>query len=463
MRRVAALAMTGGLLLALAPAALAADLADFGTPTVKSDYGTGITFEQPVSVTQPIRRLELLLTFADAIGPTIIEVPNPPTSGSTTLRHVLETDGSDHLLPNTPVVARWRLVATDPAAGTETGPEIRVVYEDDRFDWKTDAGDIVRVHWYEGSAAFGARALKIAEEAIRDTSTLLGVTETEPVDFYIYANQDAFLEALGPSFTESVGGLADSSIRTLFTHIAPDGIDAAWVGHVIPHELTHLVFNTAVDNPYHFPPKWLNEGLAEYQSVGYGAEDRSIVRAAVKDGTLIPLDGLAGQFPASQEQFYLAYSESNAAVDYLVRTHGTDALVSLIGSYADGRTDDEAFTAALGVDLAGFGAAWLKDLGAAAPVRLGPQPAPAGPVPSSWAGTPIGGVVATSQPGGSAGAPAPTATAGASPAPAPGAGQAGDAAEFPVWVAPLFALIAIVFVVVLVVAARRNRRTTLGE
>ena len=39
---------------------------------------------------------------------------------------------------------------------------------------------------------------------------------------------------------------------------------------------------------------------------------------------------------------------ASSAVDYMVRTYGSDALVTLIRSYADGRTDDEAFTAALG-------------------------------------------------------------------------------------------------------------------
>ena len=37
-------------------------------------------------------------------------------------------------------------------------------------------------------------------------------------------------------------------------------------------------------------------------------------------------------------------------MDFFVRTHGQDALVKLIHSYADGLTDDEAFTAAIGVD-----------------------------------------------------------------------------------------------------------------
>ena len=54
-------------------------------------------------------------------------------------------------------------------------------------------------------------------------------------------------------------------------------------------------------NPYHFPPRWLNEGLAVYQSEGYGADDRGRrSRTRARDGHLIPLDGLTGQFPNGQ-------------------------------------------------------------------------------------------------------------------------------------------------------------------
>ena len=64
------------------------------------------------------------------------------------------------------------------------------------------------------------------------------------------------------------------------------------------HELVHLVFDTAVTNPYHFPPRWLNEGLAVYLSEGYKASDRAAVESAARDG-LFPLDGLVGQFPTA--------------------------------------------------------------------------------------------------------------------------------------------------------------------
>ena len=37
------------------------------------------------------------------------------------------------------------------------------------------------------------------------------------------------------------------------------------------------MFDTAVENPYHFPPRWLNEGLAVYLSEGYELGDRRAV------------------------------------------------------------------------------------------------------------------------------------------------------------------------------------------
>ena len=451
-RRPLALAVAVGLLLGVVPVATAADWADFRTPSAESTFDTGVTFSQPVSLAEPAGRVEVLLTIADAIGPVVIEVPNPPGAGSTTLTYQFDPATSGHILPNTPLVARWRLIAADDPTDILLGPEIRAVYADDRLDWKTEAGAIVRVHWTEGSAAFGRRALKIAEDAVRDSSALLGVTETEPVDFYIYASRDMFRDAIGPGLQENVGGLANAGVRTLFALIPPAQIDDAWVGIVIPHELTHLVFNTAARNPYHFPPRWLNEGLAVYVSEGYDATDRARTRDAARDGTLIPLDGLTGQFPTASERFFLAYAESVAAVDYLVRTYGTDALVGLIRSYAEGRTDDEAFSAAIGIDMAAFGAAWLDDVHAKAPTRFGPQPAPSGPVPAAWTGSAGGGVV--SSPAANASS-APVPIGAASPLPAAFGGDA--AADVPDWAAPLVAIAGILVVVLLLVAARRDR------
>jgi hypothetical protein len=401
MRRPLALLAAIVLLVALVPAVLAAS-PTFGQPTATATYGTAIEFVQPATVPDGIKRVEILLYFPGAAGPVASEVANAaPGSGTVTYRHqLLLADG--HLLPNTTVGARWRLTEAD---GTITiGPLVSVRYDDTRFKWQTRSGELLRVHWYDGDAAFGQRALAIGEKAVRDASALLGVTEKDPIDFFVYADQTAFYDALGAGTRENVGGQADADIRTLFALITPSEINADWVSTVIPHELTHLVFNTAVDNPYHFPPRWLNEGLAVYLSEGYGSGYRSAVADAATNGTLMPLDSLSGQFPTTAERFRLAYGESVSSVDYLVRKYSRDVLVSLIKSYATGLTDDEAFKAAIGVDVAGFDAAWRAELHAKEPIVHGPQPAPPGPLPPGWTDA-----------GGAPGAPLPSTRPLASP------------------------------------------------
>ena len=397
------------------PVVRAADV-DFGTPTTRATFGQQIEFVQPVTLGDAATRVELRLRFPDSLGPQVVELPGPSGSGPQTLRYTFVFSEGGHLLPNTRIRASWRIYSgPDDRTGTD-GPEVVVTYADDRFAWRTLAGDLVRVHWYEGSDGFGRRALDIGETAVRETAELLGVTEEDPVDFFVYPSQDDFYDALGPGTRENVGGQANAGIRTLFALITPGEIDDRWVSIVIPHELVHLVFDTAVDNPYHFPPRWLNEGLAVYLSQGYDAGDRGAVEAAARDGSIIPLDGLTGQFPTTRDRFFLAYAESVAAVDYLIREYGRDALVRLIRSYADGRTDDEAFRDAIGIDVAAFGAAWLADLDASPPRRHGPQPAPAGPQPPGWqAGS------STPGPG------APVGTPGSrSPEPGAPAGQSDD-------------------------------------
>ncbi|MBA3876576.1 MAG: hypothetical protein C0498_06520 [Anaerolinea sp.] len=386
LRRLGPIGLLGLLIVAaLAPAAgpvLAAD-PGLAAPTATVRFLDRITFSGRVTPTTGVRRAEIIIDVQGSERSFVGEVATVPGPTSTTLTYDFATPGGA-ILPNTSIEARFRLTLDD--GSMILGPPSTVRYEDTRYAWNVRSGELVTVRWTEGGAEFGQRALQVGDAAIRKVSTLLGVTETDPIDFYIYADRAAFYDVIGAGARENVGGQAHPEIRTLFANIAPDVIDDPWVGVVIPHELTHLVFDTAVANPYHYPPRWLNEGLAVYLSKSYDPADRGAVQDAVRGRTLMPLRALTGQFPTTAEQFTLAYSESVSAVDLLVRKYGSPALVTLVRSYAGGMTDDEAFRAALGTDVAGFEAAWLESIGAPEPSPYGPLDAPPGPVPSDWLG-----------------------------------------------------------------------------
>jgi hypothetical protein len=221
-RRIAAtwvaLSLAVASLLVVVAPTVAADPVEFGTPTSSSTYGTSINFKQPVDLATVPTRVELLMQTPGAAGPGVIDVDAPTRSGPSTLTFSVSlADG--HIVPNTTFVARWRV--TDADGKTWVGPPVSQTYADTRVDWKTLKGKLVTVHWYQGGDAFVQRPRKIGDDAVAETSQLLGVTETDPIDFFIYADQDKFYDALGPATRENVGGEAHADIRTMFALITP--------------------------------------------------------------------------------------------------------------------------------------------------------------------------------------------------------------------------------------------------
>jgi len=354
--------------------------------------------------------------------------------------------------PNTKIEFQFRVRGADGT--TNLGPVGRVTVEDDRFEWQTLEDDLVRVHWYDGDQAAAQQSADVANDAIDRAAELLGTTLPKPVDLFIYATQQAMVEAVDPS-RESIAGQADPTTDTMVVCAACGSANDFEV--TVAHELTHLVFNETTQNPYHAPPRWLNEGIATYLSEGYSVTYSTVVDGAANTDTLIPLEGLAGLFPSQYDEFLLAYGESVSAVDYFVSTYSEETLWDLVRSYANGMSDDDAFTSATGADMAAFNAAWTQSLGSEVREPVGPQPAPPGPVPSAWSG----GAQPSLQPGSSPApgiTPVPFPTPGATPSPVtPGGTDSGAGGLFLAVVLFLIVIIAVVLVVVLYQRNRNNR------
>ncbi len=361
-----------------APAAADADVV-FGAPQAAGAFGETVVFSTTFRSARAPQRVELL-TRQPGDDDEQVEFANLESTGPDGWRASVHRAG--HIVPNTTWEYRFRVVTDE---GSATGPSATHTVADERFDWRALQGDRVKVWWYDGSEEFGRKALAIAEQALASAAGLLGVSDMQPVDFYIYADSRAFREALGPATRENVGGQAHPAIRTLFGLIGPREIDSDWLTELITHELAHLVFHDAVANPYEYPPRWLNEGLAVYLSRGYVDGDRAVVRGAAGGGSIMPLEGLGGNFPTRPTRSALAYAESVSAVDYFVRTYGEAHLVDLITSFADGTGLDAAFVRATGSDFATFDAAWLASLDARPPQVYGPRDVEPGPTPDAWA------------------------------------------------------------------------------
>lgn len=436
----------------LAPAAVLAAEPVFGQPTVSAPLGSAPTFTSTISG-DDIAKVEVLIRLKGKATNVVLAAHESPAGtwvadepvdiGFSPLCQCL---AGGNTAPNTHFEFQFRVTGTD--GSSSLGPIAEGVVEDTRFEWRDLERGLVRVHWYAGDDAFGEAAATLGNEAIDHASQLLGTTLPGPVDLFVYDTQQALLEAVSPN-RENIAGEAHDAIQTMFVWIPADqGADVdSFAGEVVKHELTHLVFGHATANSYHEPALWINEGVAVYLSVGYSGYYRSFVNGAVSDRSLIPLDGLAGVFPSTQNEFYLGYGEAVAAIDFFIRTYGEEKLWALVRSYANGVTDDQAFTAATGVDMASFNAAWFDSLGLEVREPLGPQPAPAGPIPPGWQ-------VEGSTPVPTFGTPRPVVT----PAPGQAGGQPDGMTRVVAIVAWLLVIVVIVLVIGYLLLQRRRGR-----
>ncbi len=64
-------------LVALGAPQVAAVESTFGTPTATASYGKGVTFSQPFTPVEGLKRIEILITTPGALGPLAVEVPEP--------------------------------------------------------------------------------------------------------------------------------------------------------------------------------------------------------------------------------------------------------------------------------------------------------------------------------------------------------------------------------------------------
>lgn len=359
---------------ASAPPAASASAIAFDDPHARGDLGEDVVFETSFRATAPPLRVELVRGAPGDAVTAVSRAAFQPSGPDTWRARVVQTG---HVAPNTAYRFHFRAVTAD--GRRVAGPEGFHRVSDPRFEWRKLVGDDVTVWWYEGDEFFAQRALDVAEAAVASASRLFGVAEVEPVDFFIYADDQAFRQALGPSTRENVGGEAHPAIDTLFGLIGPRQVDSDWVDELVTHELAHLVFDEATRNPYAYPPRWLNEGLAVHLSRGLDQGDRAQVAAAARNGSLIPLEGLAAQFPTRPDRFGLAYAESVSAVDRLIGRHGEAGVLRLVAALAQGDSLDDAFRAATGEGFTAFEDAWLASVGAERAEPFGPQAAPPGP------------------------------------------------------------------------------------
>jgi len=105
---------------------------------------------------------------------------------------------------------------------------------------------------------------------------------------------------------------------------------------VFKHEFTHIALGKAFSKREEIP-RWLNEGLAMYESREWDLSRVSTMTRAVLTDSLIPLSEITHWFPFEADKAELAYSQSFYLISFLISQYGKDNFHRFLKEYSGGK------------------------------------------------------------------------------------------------------------------------------
>jgi hypothetical protein len=348
----------------IAGSAPAAAFDGFGDASADGTYGAEIRFEVELEGAAP-DRLDLLLRVpgveADFVAPV------EPTGGNAT--YVWDT-ATEYVTPNSRITYQWRAIVDGEEILSTPGT---LLYDDDRegLDWQTATLGEATVHWYGDAESQAMRFGELSAGGVTQAEELFDVELAGPVDIFVYDTQDEFFGALGPGTREWTGAAAFPELRTIFMWL--QGGSQSYLETALVHEVTHVVFHDATDNPYHEPATWLNEGIAVWSETQEADDERALVESEAGGAGLLAFEALTARFPIDDRGGRLAYAEGAAMIDMIIDRFGTDALAEITAAYRDGATEAEALDAGTGVAAEQLYDEFYAAFGADEPQPIAPE------------------------------------------------------------------------------------------
>ncbi len=273
----------------------------------------------------------------------------------------------------------WTL--QDEAGNQLTTPKAAFRLDDPAHKWQKLSNDKVALYWYNGASSFGQSLFDQANKAIAYLQSDTGVTVDRQVQILIYGSHSDLLNALAVGSQEWTGGENFPDYGVVLIGVEPSNLD--WGLGATTHELTHQIIHQKVRGPLGdlALPHWMDEGLAVYyENPGtLDSQFRAPLQRAIQSNTLLPLRTLNSNFPADSYQATLAYGESWAVVDFIIRHYGKSKLAELLQEFKTGGYYDDIFVKVLGVDTDGLENQWRQDAGAqprVIPTRSSASPTP---------------------------------------------------------------------------------------
>jgi len=192
----------------------------------------------------------------------------------------------------------------------------------------------------------------------------LGVTITRKISVYV-PDRGGFQNAQPAKtiFPESVIGTAYHK-QSLMVLKSPRAVTNTPINlrKTFIHELTHILLGQAFTLEEQHVPRWLNEGVAMYESREWSFDRVVTMTQAVLTDSLLPLADLTHTFPRDKKNLELAYCQSFYLISFLVSEYGTQKFHNFIRSYSKEKVLEDVRLKIYGINLYELERRWHQTL-----------------------------------------------------------------------------------------------------
>jgi tetratricopeptide (TPR) repeat protein len=244
---------------------------------------------------------------------------------------------------------------------TVISPEVK----DDKLSYQEYEGEHCIINYMSGVSLEKAKEAAVAyETAYVEVGKDLGEYYPNKLRIYLYKDQATLVKGL-IRFSNSAsswahvfdrGGSPRPYMNKLHVNMNVNLL------LYISHEYAHTVIQELYGQTY-VRIKWLDEGLAEYESykIAFDPDLKktpawNTIKVNIKSGNFIPLSSIQteDQWHSYMKKSDWCYKESAAVVFYIMGTYGPESIDSIFKSKRLGKTQEEAIKSILGKDFSEF-------------------------------------------------------------------------------------------------------------
>jgi len=231
------------------------------------------------------------------------------------------------------------------------------------FTWNYIQSKNFDVYFAEGGEYLAKFTAISAEKALVSIQSSLQYTLRNRISIIVFNSHNEFQQnnVITSYLPEGVGGVTELFKNRI---IVPFEGRYEQFNHVIHHELVHGVLNemfyggsiqNVISNNIRVElPLWMNEGFAEYESIGgLDVATDMFIRDLLLSEKMPDLPRLQG---------YLSYRGGQSFYWYIAQKYGKSKVAELIARVKNSQSVDIAFTSTFKKNLAEFSEEWKKDL-----------------------------------------------------------------------------------------------------